>query len=355
MRRFALPLFAVALFGALLVTGCRPDAPTEVGGPSSGAPSVGGATLAGLTEVPGMSRYALAEPIQVNNVSIVPVISREGETQIGDDYATLAEAKKNAWIEIIEIPGEGEVDTLRVHNVGPKPILLLSGELLLGGKQDRVVAKDTIVPPGKEVEVPVYCVEPGRWTGSQKFSSGDTMVPLSVKEEATFGNQQAVWDKVGGYNAAAGAGRGGGTTVQNGLDEEKVRKQIASDLDSVLSKLDKHKNVVGVMFLMDGEVRTLELFGNNRLFNQSRNSMLKGALAQAAVGGKAPGAKVDMKDCAKFMSEAMQSNRVVESRTPSSVAARRASENSKGVEVHAPSKDGEAGGSALLHGSYKKQ
>lgn len=354
MRRIAHPLFAIALMGAMIGTGCKADAPTEVGGPSAGGPSAGGpsATLTGLTEVPGMARYALAEPIQVNNVSIVPVISREGETQVGDEYATLAEAKKNAWIEIIEVPGEGEVDTLKVRNVGPKPILLLSGELLLGGKQDRVVGKDTIVPPGKEVDVPVYCVEPGRWHGSSdKFSYSESMVPLMVKEEATFGQQQEVWAKVGEYNAAAGAGRGGGTTVQNGLDEEKVRKQIESDLDDVLGKLDKNKNVVGVLFLMDGEVRTLELFGTNRLFNANRNSLLKGALAQAAVAGDSPAVKVDMDACAKFMSEAMQSNRVVEYRNDVAVGARRASENAKGLEVHAPSK----AGSVLLHGSYKKQ
>ena len=342
MRRFALPLFAIALIGAGCSTADKPEGTGPV------------ASLAGLTEVPGMSRYALAEPIQVNNVSIVPVISREGEKQVGEEYATLAEAKKNAWIEIIEVPGEGDVDTLKVRNVGPKPILLLSGELLLGGKQDRVVGKDTIVPPGKEVDVPVYCVEPGRWTGSDKFSYGDTMVPLTVKEEATFGNQQQVWDKVGGYNAAAGASRDDGTTLQNGLDEEKVKKQIETDLGDVLSKLDKNKNVVGVMFLMDGEVRTLELFGTNRLFNANRNSLLKGALAQAAVSNGSPALNIDMDACAKFMSEAMQSNRVVEARTSASVAARRASENSKGVEVHAPAKYG-GRGSVLLHGSYKKQ
>ena len=70
MRRFALPLFAVALIGPLMGIGCSTADTPEGTGPV--------ATLAGLTEVPGMSRYALAEPIQVNNVSIVPVISREG-------------------------------------------------------------------------------------------------------------------------------------------------------------------------------------------------------------------------------------------------------------------------------------
>jgi hypothetical protein len=365
MRRLSFPLLAIAA----LMCGCSSNDSTGSGGSLQ-------PIEANLTEVPGMSNYALAEPIQVNNVSIVPVVSKEKQ-EIGPEYATLAEAKKNAWIEIIEEPGDAEVNQLKVHNVGPKPILLLSGELLLGGKQDRVVAKDTIVPPGKEIPVPVYCVEPGRWTdtivppgkeipvpvycvepgrwtgSSEHFSYGDTTVPLKVRNQAVFGDQAGVWREVGGYNAdvAAPSGR---STVENGLEQEKVQKQISVNLDEVRSKLEKNKNVVGMMFLIDGEVQTLELFGNNRLFSASRDSLLKGALAQAAAGEGEAGKKVDLGSCAKFMADAMQSNRVVEKKENGTVAARRASPSSKGVELHFD--DGVAGAkSGLVHGSYAKQ
>jgi hypothetical protein len=305
-----------------------------------------------------MSRYALAQPIHINNVSIVPVVSRESEKTIAQDYATLSEAKKNAWIEIIEKPGAAEVDTLWVRNVGPKPILLLSGELLLGGKQDRVVAKDTIVPPGKEVEVPVFCVEPGRWEGaSQKFSYGETMVPLKVKEQAAFGDQEGVWASVGGYNAAAEAPADGGSTISNGLKQAEVQKQIADNLEKVLAQLGLNKNVVGVMFLVDGEMQTLELFGNSRLFDAAKTPLLKGALAQAAIAEGRPASKVDLKACATFMSEAMRSSRSVESRSEEakSVATRRDSANTRGREVHYAGSAPGDGDSALLHGTYGKK
>src|SRR5262245_50897463 len=117
MRRFAFPILVLAA----MMSGCTNS-------DSSGSGGSLNPTTAGLTEVPGMSRYALAEPIQINNVSIVPVVSKEKQ-DIGPEYATLAEAKKNAWVEIIEEPGDAEVNQLRVRNVGPKPLLLLSGEL----------------------------------------------------------------------------------------------------------------------------------------------------------------------------------------------------------------------------------
>jgi len=345
MNRFAIPLFAfLAVLG-----GCSKG--NEPG-------SVGPSTSAALIDVPGMARYALAEPISVNNVSIVPVISREN-IQGGPEYATLAEAKKNAWIEIIEEGEEGEVESLIVKNVGPKPILLLAGELLLGGKQDRVVAKDTIVPTEKEVVVPVYCVEPGRWSGeSNKFSYGDTSVPLRVKEQAMYGGQEEVWSNVRAYNSAAGAPSDGRTTIQKGLFDKEVQATVDRELANVVAALGRQKNVVGVIFLIDGKIQTLELFGNDKLFRASQAGLLKGALAEAAVnkGKRAP--KFALDECAKFMAEAMESDRVVESRTKfvggAAISTRRASPDAKGLEIHHDDDSGK-GESVLVHGSYSKQ
>src|SRR5687767_14263760 len=88
-----------------------------------------------LTPIPELSAYQLGEPIQVDNLTIVPVIC-PGSPDSKQEYATLAEAKKHGWVEIIEKPGSQEVSWLLVRNTGPKPLLLLGGELLLGGKQD---------------------------------------------------------------------------------------------------------------------------------------------------------------------------------------------------------------------------
>ena len=57
-----------------------------------------------------------------------------------------------------------EVNRLVLINKSRRPLLLLAGEIVTGGKQDRVVGKDRIVPPQSEpVDFSVFCVEPGRW------------------------------------------------------------------------------------------------------------------------------------------------------------------------------------------------
>ena len=43
-------------------------------------------------------------------------------------------------------------------------MFLLAGEVILGGKQDRIIGQNTIIAANTTQSVPVFCVEHGRWT-----------------------------------------------------------------------------------------------------------------------------------------------------------------------------------------------
>ena len=92
-----------------------------------------------------------------------------------------------------------EVNRLVLINRGKKPVILLAGEIVSGGKQDRIVGKDRIVPVGgAPLPLDVFCVEEGRWTGgSAKFAAANTMVHPSVREKAAVdADQTKVWAAV---------------------------------------------------------------------------------------------------------------------------------------------------------------
>src|SRR6202022_3540843 len=87
-----------------------------------------------------------------------------------DAYTTLDEGLKAKTVTVKESKEGGEVNTLFVTNRGAKPLYLMGGEVVLGGQQDRCLARDTLIPPGKKgIPVTVFCVEHGRWTGRQEF------------------------------------------------------------------------------------------------------------------------------------------------------------------------------------------
>lgn len=95
--------------------------------------------------------------------------------------------------------GGSQVSQLVLVNRGKRPLLLLAGEVVSGGKQDRIIGKDRIVPIGSApLPLDVFCVEHGRWTGdSMQFSAAETMVHPTVRAQAAVKQDQSqVWAAV---------------------------------------------------------------------------------------------------------------------------------------------------------------
>jgi hypothetical protein len=293
----------------VILVGCaapEPDSPT-------GSKTAGGGKESAQEFAYG--DYKLGEPITRDNVTIVPVslVKTDAKTLTQDsDTLTLAEAKKLGVIEIIERPGEEEVNSLKVRNTGDRPILLLGGDLLLGGKQDRIVAKDVIVPPRSTVDVGVYCVEHGRWSGnSQHFDYSMSSVPTKVRDAATFGDQDKVWESVAEYNVSAGHSADSDGTVMKGISSEKVQAALAESLPKFSEDLGRGNNVVGAILVVNGQIQTMDLFESSRLFQASRDSLLKGYLSQAATSAKATKA-VSLKECLEFLTSSLSATAVYE-------------------------------------------
>jgi len=106
------------------------------------------------------------------------------------------------------------VNSLVLVNRGKKPLVLLAGELVSGGKQDRIIAKDRIVPVGAPpLPLDVFCVEHGRWSSGTKFAAGNLMVHPSVREAAALKQAQTeVWAAV-----REGSTYAGSTSAQAGV------------------------------------------------------------------------------------------------------------------------------------------
>ena len=106
--------------------------------------------------------------------------------------------------------GGPSVNQLVLVNHGKRPLLLLAGELVSGGKQDRVIAKDRIVAPFSEpLPLNVFCVEHGRWSAGSQFNEAKTIVHPSVREQAAVKQKQGdVWAAVTGrFGGPAGGNR----------------------------------------------------------------------------------------------------------------------------------------------------
>src|SRR5664280_441064 len=160
-RMFRFVAGFVAMVAVLLITG-RWESVAAGGGTASG--------------------YRVLQPIQSGDLTLFPVVQDDGKTLPADPFLTLDEGLKSCEVEVTEagkvqglVRSRGgaaqlryqgdQVNTLVLVNNSKRPLLLLAGEIVTGGKQDRVIAKDRIVPAGSDpIDLGVFCIEPGRWT-----------------------------------------------------------------------------------------------------------------------------------------------------------------------------------------------
>src|SRR5664279_4535797 len=166
--------------------------------------------------------YHVLPPVTKGNLSIFPVVG--GEDANTAHLLTLDEGVRSGLVVVAEAgslqglirPGTfiprapgAEVNRLVLVNNSDRPLLLLAGEVVTGGKQDRVIGVDRIVPPKSgPIDLSVFCVEPGRWVASSDHfgSMKSQMAQPSVRTPAMAARDQAqVWNNVAEARAGMAA------------------------------------------------------------------------------------------------------------------------------------------------------
>ncbi len=137
--------------------------------------SLAGPALAGGPD--NQRAFKILPPVVHENLAIFPVISNQSnDTSL---LMTLDEGIRSGQVTVTEAgaepglvrPGQqipprregAEVNRLVLYNNSSHALLLLAGEIVTGGKQDRVIGSDRIVPPNAgPIDLGVFCVE-RRW------------------------------------------------------------------------------------------------------------------------------------------------------------------------------------------------
>jgi hypothetical protein len=300
------------------------------------------------------SQLVLGNPIVQGKVAIVPVLSLS-DSKIGvkkefEDYILLNEASVKGWVEITEIPGAATVSELLVRNLGPRTLLLLAGDVLLGGKQDRILAKDTLVPPKESRRVSVFCVEQGRWHGkSMSFESSSPPAPIKVRDAAIYKDQAAVWDSVAESNREL-AESPSSTSIRESGNSRLVQSTLDANFDPLLKHLSNDSRLVGAVLLINGRIVSFELFGSNSLFLRGNKPIVRSLLIESASAPEFGGLKIDVEYCAAFVREALKAERNQTAWSPGMAQSKVQSDTVQGIEsmVHSGSSESQQ----LMRGTY---
>ncbi len=242
------------------------------------------------------------EPRRHENMVVFPI--RHGGKQAPGDWATMDEAVAEGYLKVSEQP-QARVPEVLVENTGGKTVLLMSGEIIKGGKQTRVVKQDTIVESKQKVSVPVFCVERSRWHGDAAFKSSRNIVPRSIQDSINRGaGQSAVWSEVDQMSMEVGV-----TSQTGSLDEVLDSKEVQERYKRVHDDLGKFSppDTIGIAVAdaRTGRVIGLELFGRRDLFEELQEKLIEGYATDLVVVRGGPDETIERKvteqDVAEFV------------------------------------------------------
>ncbi len=285
------------------------------------------------------SELHVLPPVTKGNLSIFPVVGgAENDTA---RLLTLDEGLRIGSVVVTEAgslqglvrrgsparQSGAEVNRLVLINNSDRPLLLLAGEVLTGGKQDRVIGVDRIVSPKSgPIDLSVFCVEPRRWVASSdQFSSmSSAMVQPSVRTPAMAEHdQQSVWAEVasalGGMAKAvpqAAPTMRASSSYAKAMENPDVQKRVtsvAADYDGMLRELKKEE-AKGVVVAINGRIMWADVFASTELLEKYWQKLIRSYAADSLTTASEHG-QADQKAAQVFLDQ-LHGNREVTDTEP---------------------------------------
>jgi hypothetical protein len=299
------------------------------------------------------SGYKVLDPIRHGNLTVFPVVAAKSYPTA--EFLTLDEGLRSGEVIVTEagavqglirrhpinaMHDGAQVNRLVLINNSKRPLLLLAGEIVSGGKQDRVIGKDRIVPAESDpVDLSVFCVEPGRWVAtSEHFGASEAMygnaavggrvvAPMAMMAQPSVRakamgdkDQNEVWAEIRkqraevagtlAVTAAPAADEISQTTsyakVMENVEVKKqvdaVAKPIEENYQSLIRQL-RDRNAVGVVVAVNGRIIWADIFASTDLLGKYWPKLVRSYASEAVVVMRAKSVEAGVSQAQAFLED----------------------------------------------------
>jgi hypothetical protein len=259
--------------------------------------------------------YDSAEAWTFGNLQLIPVrFVGDGGTKgylPFDNVTSLQKALKNKRFKVQEIRGSGnaEVRVLEMRNKTREAVVVHSGDILTGGKQDRVIAQTTIIPPDNETYyVNVYCVEKGRWDNRPKPFNYFRQADMGIRRLTDVERKQhLVWQAVDEQLKSSGK------KSQTSAYKDFLTQRRFLEEDSLYVKFFENKlaqtdsNFAGFVAITGNQIIGTDLYSTREMTIEAFHNTLRSYAATAIVVGDPP--EVKKEAVMNFMTPILSDNK----------------------------------------------
>jgi hypothetical protein len=235
--------------------------------------------------------YKISGPYSFKNMSIFLM---QGESNIdASNIMTLSEALEQKKIIVHET---GNVGTLAVENISTSPVYIQSGDIVKGGKQDRMFKTDIIIKPESgKVPIHSFCVEQNRWSkrgdeSNIQFSSSEKqIVSKELKLAAKSSESQGeVWAEVANVQEKLSRklnkfvkNASSASSLQLTLEDRDIENLTVEYIDYFAKIIREEKNIIGFACAINGEFNSSDLYGSTILFEKLYPKILESWATEA--------------------------------------------------------------------------
>ncbi|MDA8312657.1 MAG: hypothetical protein M0Z46_19030 [Actinomycetota bacterium] len=259
-----------------------------------------------MVQVQGM-KVEVEQPWVLGGLSVFPLVS----TAVGEHrYVPGPIAFEQGLVKVSELDPP-QVPFLAVENLALVDVLLVEGETLVGGNQNRTLNATILLTSESRTVVPVSCVEAGRWGHPRNVARSRSHLPGSIRAAKIANlssdggparwrsNQGLVWEEVDRQ-----AQRHGVRSQTSALED--VQAAIENDLDAQIADLVACDGQVGIACATGARVLGVDIFDRPDALGSYLTALVAGYRLDADEGAR-PGlveevelflAQVDHAPCA---------------------------------------------------------
>ncbi len=244
-----------------------------------------------------VKNITIAEPIFLRNLVITPVKS---DTTNGLNPATIEEILRSGIgsFQEIDIP---DINEITFENRGNSPVLLLDGEEVIGALQNRIIARSHLVAAQSSENIPVVCVEEGRWDDIGGFETGYCSYPqlrsiLAQSRYKKSDTQKIIWNEI---NRKLTVTRTRSTTSSMHDIYENLQAEVSRYVEDFESL---NHFTIGFIGSAGNRILGCDLFQNSKIYQKFEDKLIRSYALDAIEYQNKPGGQPNVE---KFLTNVL--------------------------------------------------
>ena len=230
----------------------------------------------------------LLNPQVHENLAIIPLKTEKS-------YIDLLTLKKGMELELVEVKEceTSTVSTVIVKNNSVVPLILIDGEEIVGGDQNRIVNSTILVNAKSEMKIPVSCTEQGRWAYKSEFKQSKYIANYNTRRAKEYASrnsgsfQNVIWSSINSLE------------VENDYASptcamEESYENLKTDHAKIIKEFHVESGQNGVLIIVNGEIKGFEIFLNPEIYREFHEKILKSYLIDSKVENKTFAINVDV-------------------------------------------------------------